>query len=69
MWHDGYYDDNGVIGMMMMMMMIKPNFLSDKMVINKGKLQKPQQKKSSYPLLGTHQDTGIGVSCRKKLLG
>ena len=39
MWHDGYYDDNGVIGMMMMMMMmIKTNFLSDKMVINKGKL-------------------------------
>ena len=33
----------------------------------KRKTAKPQQKKSSCPLLGTHQDTGIGVCLKMKI--
>ena len=49
-----------------MMMMMKINFLTGTMVIKNGRLKKPQQKKSSYPLLGIHEDIGIGARRRKK---
>ena len=50
--------------LMMMMMMMKENFLSGMMDIGLIRLKKPQQKKSSYPLLGIHQGGRIGV-CQK----
>ena len=50
-----------VIGMMMMM---KINFLSGTMAIKNAWPRKHKLKKNSYPLLGTHQDIGIGA-CQK----
>ena len=36
------------------------------MVIKNGRLKKQKSKKSSYPLLGTHQDGWTGVSLKMK---
>ena len=40
--------------------------LGGAMHINKGRLRKHKLKNKSYPLLGTHQNTGIGVSQKTK---
>ena len=47
-------------------MMMKIIFLSGTMTIKNERLKKLQQKKSSYPLLGTHQGGGIGVFLRMR---
>ena len=47
-------------------MIVKINFLSYIIGIKNAKHKKHKLKKSSYPLLGIHQDGGIGVRRRKK---
>ena len=53
---------NGMMTIIIAMMMA---LLSGTMVIKNTGPIRPQQKKSSYPLLGTHQGNGIGNSVKQ----
>ena len=63
MWHEYYYDDGDY---WVARMMMKINVLSGTMVIKNGRLRRHKLRKNFCPLLGIHQDGGIGA-CQKKI--